>query len=91
MQNLRLLIEKSPTRMPQSLFAAKAEPAKNSSRAIHEGGRTSAGAFVAINCAALPSELIESELFGHEKARSRERLRDVMESLNRRTAAHFSG
>ncbi len=37
-------------------------------RAIHE--RSSArrrGAFVAVNCAALPSELIESELFGHEK------------------------
>src|SRR5947208_2710097 len=37
-------------------------------REIHE--RSSArrsGAFVAVNCAALPSELIESELFGHEK------------------------
>src|SRR5262249_44826509 len=37
-------------------------------REIHE--RNSArrnGAFVAVNCAALPSELIESELFGHEK------------------------
>ena len=37
-------------------------------RELHE--RNSArreGAFVAVNCAALPSELIESELFGHEK------------------------
>ena len=37
-------------------------------RAIHEqSAHRRSGAFVAVNCAALPSELIESELFGHEK------------------------
>jgi DNA-binding NtrC family response regulator len=37
-------------------------------REIHERSSTRrSGAFVAVNCAALPSELIESELFGHEK------------------------
>jgi DNA-binding NtrC family response regulator len=37
-------------------------------RAIHEqSAQRRKGAFVAMNCAALPSELIESELFGHEK------------------------
>jgi two-component system, NtrC family, nitrogen regulation response regulator NtrX len=34
---------------------------------LHEKSPRSAGPFVAINCAAVPSELIESELFGHEK------------------------
>lgn len=36
-------------------------------RAIHEGSQRSNGPFIKLNCAAIPSELIESELFGHEK------------------------
>jgi len=36
-------------------------------RAVHEHSRRSDGPFVKLNCAAIPSELIESELFGHEK------------------------
>jgi DNA-binding NtrC family response regulator len=36
-------------------------------RMLHRQSRRSAGPFVEINCAAIPSELIESELFGHEK------------------------
>src|SRR5690348_408862 len=36
-------------------------------RSLHEKGPRSSGPFVAINCAAVPAELIESELFGHEK------------------------
>ena len=34
---------------------------------IHRFGRTPDGPFIAVNCAALPSELVESELFGHVK------------------------
>jgi len=36
-------------------------------RAVHYGGERRNNAFVSINCAALPENLIESELFGHEK------------------------
>ena len=36
-------------------------------RALHEYGKRGGGPFVAINMAAIPKELIESELFGHEK------------------------
>ncbi len=36
-------------------------------RAIHEGSARSYGPFVAVSCAAVPSEILESELFGHEK------------------------
>ncbi len=34
---------------------------------IHQKSNRSSGPFVEVNCAAIPSELIESELFGHEK------------------------
>jgi two-component system nitrogen regulation response regulator NtrX len=34
---------------------------------IHRNSPFAAGAFVKVNCAAIPTELIESELFGHEK------------------------
>ncbi|MCA1580751.1 MAG: sigma-54 dependent transcriptional regulator [Acidobacteria bacterium] len=36
-------------------------------REIHQGSRVASGPFVQVNCAAIPEELIESELFGHEK------------------------
>ncbi|HVA64150.1 MAG TPA: sigma-54 dependent transcriptional regulator [Terriglobales bacterium] len=36
-------------------------------RALHQLSSRSAGSFVAINCAAIPETLVETELFGHEK------------------------
>jgi len=36
-------------------------------RAIHAGSSRRQGPFVKVNCAAIPSELLESEFFGHEK------------------------
>ena len=36
-------------------------------RALHDYGKRKDAPFIAINMAAIPKELIESELFGHEK------------------------
>jgi len=36
-------------------------------RAIHKGSQRAGNAFITVNCAAVPSSLIASELFGHEK------------------------
>jgi DNA-binding NtrC family response regulator len=36
-------------------------------RALHENSSRKSGPFIEVNCAAIPAELIESELFGHEK------------------------
>src|SRR5205807_7988729 len=36
-------------------------------RAIHKGSQRASNAFITVNCASIPSSLIASELFGHEK------------------------
>jgi len=42
-------------------------------RAIHKRSKRATGAFIAVNCAAIPAALIASELFGMKKAPSLER------------------
>jgi two-component system nitrogen regulation response regulator GlnG len=56
-------------------------------RALHDFGKRRSGPFVAINMAAIPRELIESELFGHERALSRAPPPAIWGASSRRRAA----
>lgn len=69
MQKVRSLIEKVAETDATVLIRGESGTGKELvAQEIHERSSTRRrGAFVAVNCAALPSELIESELFGHEK------------------------
>lgn len=69
MQRVRAMIEKVAETDATVLVRGESGTGKELvAREVHErNSLRSAGPFVAVNCAALPSELIESELFGHEK------------------------
>ncbi|HJZ79146.1 MAG TPA: sigma-54 dependent transcriptional regulator [Pyrinomonadaceae bacterium] len=69
MQQVRALIEKVADTDATVLVRGESGTGKELvARELHERSTTrGGGAFVAVNCAALPTELIESELFGHEK------------------------
>ncbi len=69
MQRVRSMIEKVADTDATVLVRGESGTGKELvARELHERSTTrSKGAFVAVNCAALPGELIESELFGHEK------------------------
>lgn len=69
MRRVRSMIEKVAETDATILVRGESGTGKELvAREIHERSQSRrSGAFVAVNCAALPSELIESELFGHEK------------------------
>jgi Nif-specific regulatory protein len=65
--SLVLLKKVAPTPAPVLLMGESGTGKELFARAIHALSPRKSGAFVAINCAAIPDSLIESELFGHEK------------------------
>ena len=66
--NVKNLIEKiSPTNAKVLILGPNGSGKELVARQIHSNSFRSDGPFIEVNCAAIPSELIESELFGHIK------------------------
>lgn len=68
LQHIREMIEKvAPTDARVLIIGSNGTGKELVARNLHQQSRRSAMPYVEVNCAAIPSELIESELFGHEK------------------------
>ena len=68
MEQLREMISRvSRSQAPVHIFGESGTGKELVARMIHESGARREGAFVAVNCGAIPTELMESELFGHKR------------------------
>lgn len=67
-QQMRQMIDKvAPTDARVLITGPNGSGKELVAKAIHEKSKRANGPMIEVNCAAIPSELIESELFGHEK------------------------
>ena len=84
MQKVKELIEKvAPTDVRVLITGESGVGKEVVARHLHLKSNRSNGPFVSINCGALPSELIESELFGHEKGAFTSAVRQHIGSFER--------
>ena len=68
LQHIRDIIDKvAPTDARVLITGANGTGKELVARSLHQQSTRSAMPYIEVNCAAIPSELIESELFGHEK------------------------
>jgi len=68
MEELREMIDKvSRSQAPVHISGESGTGKELVARLIHESGPRAGGPFIAVNCGAIPAELMESEFFGHRK------------------------
>lgn len=68
MQQLREMISRvARSQAPVHIFGESGTGKELVARLIHESGARKDGPFVPVNCGAIPTELMESELFGHKR------------------------
>jgi two-component system, NtrC family, response regulator PilR len=68
MDQLReMIVRVARSQAPVHIFGESGTGKELVARLIHESGARREGAFVAVNCGAIPTELMESELFGHKR------------------------
>src|SRR5947199_8358081 len=68
MEQLReMIVRVARSQAPVHICGESGTGKELAARMIHEGGARREGPFVAVNCGAIPTELMESELFGHKR------------------------
>ncbi len=67
LQVFQLIRKVAPADIPVLVTGASGTGKEMVARAIHQRSLRACGPFIAINCGAIPKELLESELFGYEK------------------------
>jgi two-component system NtrC family response regulator len=78
LQVFHLIRKVAPADLPVLLTGASGTGKEMVAQAIHERSLSSQGPLVPVNCGAIPRELLESELFGHEKGSFTGALRTVL-------------
>ena len=79
----------APSDAPAIIFGATGSGKELVAEALHEESRRK-GRFVTVNCAAIPKELIEAEIFGFEKGALRVPLNHLSASSNKLRKVHSS-